>query len=202
MPAAANGQAPPSTITAQLVNDLTTGTQNGQLQQREMFEQLLAEMLHAGEDQESDSTVFDFDIQTCQNLISVVVEGGLQIGGPGKDPFAPTEQALSDTVRSLKLIGLAVQKHPDVLYTDAKQHSVPLFVWLLPRLLSLLSTWDEEEVHGETLVVLSNMLNAKSRSPQSLQRSLKLLHSLQRCVNGAFNTSKCRAPANIMQNFW
>ncbi|KAL9109940.1 MAG: hypothetical protein Q9227_005463 [Pyrenula ochraceoflavens] len=115
---------------------------------RESFAQLLDESL--GTDADGQPNLGN-EPAVNQKLIAVIVKAGLEhaVNQP-LDPFNENSETspVHEACRCLDVIKLAVSRSPEVLHQLSGQHEpgpddshVPLFMWLIPRLLSVLVRW-------------------------------------------------------------
>lgn len=182
----ANHLPPPSTIAAQIVHNhiRSNNVARQEPENDALFGQLLQEYLRNPMAEEA-------TVETNAQLISVVVEAGLDV--LVKDnPFAPdtwTQQAKD----SLTVISYTIEKIPGVLlFTGIGNDgdSLPLFLWLLPKILNLLG-------RRHTAIIQKDLCNVLTTSIRSLQQTTQLWRHagglqdiITAVVEGAFNS--CR----------
>ena len=112
------------------------------------------------------------DIDTNHKLISVLFKAGIDRAfGNSKNPFNAYDAGRDELqfVSCLDVINLAVQRSPGVLFvltTPAElsvHEAVPLYVWLMPKLLALLSAdQSTRKINQKIQEVLEALLSAES----------------------------------------
>lgn len=172
-----NGDAPPSTLAAQIVHNQTTTKASQQSGEKATFAGLLHEILH------NPSATPETDIGVNVQLVSVVVEAGLSIL-TRDDPFAQLDILLPQAADSLAVVEATIVRQSDVLFARISQDGPPLIIWLLARLLPLCS---RPKCGGLNISGLINSaISAASKS--KLWRSAAMVQELVRdCVNGMFH---------------
>lgn len=136
---------------------------------RESFGQLLKTCLESnGEGQ----TNVDEDIEANYQLICVVFKAAFGNGSNGS-PFASRSLDEEQVVDSLKVIELAFKKVPTVLYRTSGSEElgdgndgVPLFMWLFPKLLSLLGDWQSPLIKETVFRLISTSIDVEARRSQ------------------------------------
>lgn len=126
-----NGEAPPSTLAAQIVQNQTrppaAAQQHGQAA---TFSELLHEILH------NPFATPETDINVNVTLINVVAEAGLAPLAEG-NPFAQWDVLIPQAVDSLKVIEATVKRQPEVLFAPIGPDGSPLLLPLLARLVAV-----------------------------------------------------------------
>ena len=110
---------------------------------REDFDLLLKESLGSDEDGQPN---LGYDVVVNHKLICVIIKAGLDtIDFRSDDPFRKDNEHHDQVQRCLEVIHLVVDKTPDALFIVSrsedlgpKAENIPLFVWVVPKLLSLL----------------------------------------------------------------
>jgi len=176
------GEPPVSTLAAQLVDNLTRGTQQSKHQDREDFEQLLRIFETDGQEERyvDDPEAREESIK----LIDVVVKAGLNILF-GENPFENRSFLLRQALRSLAVIELTIRRNFELLHTatgrdeaDRKFHG-PLYLWLLPKLLAIVLYETDEKFCFAVLRTISLLL------PERKMRSkLPTLHPIKLYMQG------------------
>jgi len=135
-----NMDPPPSTITAQLVNDISSANGRQRSVDRENLEQLLLVVLETGDDVIGATPV---DNIADYKLIHVIAQAGLE-DSETENPFARASKCLPLVSNCVAAIQLTIKKSPDVLFfnslgafRDNVQGGPPLYLWLFPRILAL-----------------------------------------------------------------
>ncbi|KAL9130247.1 MAG: hypothetical protein Q9217_001540 [Psora testacea] len=145
-----NGEPPQSTLAAQLVNKITDGRRRPMNQDEETFKQLLREVLDSENEVTSTATTIEANWNVNYKLIYVIVKAGLDVLTQD-DPFIRRNVQITQAIDSLTAIQMTLRRTPTVLFfaparsDDGSQRDVPLLLWLMPKLLALLSP----NVHGE-----------------------------------------------------
>lgn len=177
-----NGNAnvpPPSTIAAQIVQNATHLNARQDAAAKVSFGELVKEFLQHPNTDEPDPQLVA--------LICVIAEAGLD-GLFKDDPFAEDQQRQQgiDSISALKVI---IQKKPHLLISakDADGEGSPqppLFVWLFPKLLGLMTHITLQPLHQHAQELLGSCLEVLSRAPLLWRHatSLALLYrsSIQR----------------------
>lgn len=132
------------------------------------FDLLLEESLGHNDDGEPN---LGSDIDTNHLLIYVLFQAGIdRASGRMDNPFNAHQTGRDDlqVISCLDVIKLAVERSPDVLFVLAPPagrqsgQDVPLFVWLIPRLLALLTNGEAVEINEKVREVLETLLAAES----------------------------------------
>jgi serine/threonine-protein kinase ATR len=174
---------PPSTIAAQIVHSRANPTARQEPENQALFSKLLQEYLR-------DPVAEQIDLETNAQLISVVAEAGLDSRsstGANRDPFAP-DTAAQQTVDSLRVIQLTVQRSPDVLILPrgaeeaGDESKPPLVLWLLPKVLRLLA--GGEEIRRQAISLINAALSSCLKTPHLWKRGLELHSLCKRIVDG------------------
>lgn len=184
-----NGDPPQSTAAAQLVNHFTNRNKHPRVQDQETFRQLLREVLGTENDQNAHADAFETDINVNYKLIYVIVKAGLDVLTPD-DPFGGSRELRLQAVESLSAIQHTIKRNPEVLFVgppfqegDPKPQG-PLYMWLIPKLLALISVRsDAGDTAGvirllETALVIERKTEVRKAGQPSVQRYMQL------CVNG------------------
>ena len=184
-----NGVPPPSTFAAQIVDTLTKAKQQPKPDERELFQQLLREILGADEAAEPQAGTIETDINVNYRLIYVVVRAGLEVLLQ-EDPFEQRSELSEQALNSLAVIHLTIERSPEVLFFVPPGHEPgfepggPLFLWLLPKLLSILGNGGDEGVQEKTLELIRATICVQSRSRTLRGRLHPIFKYVQGCVKG------------------
>ncbi len=180
------GDSPASTLAAQIVNRISTTSRQPHSGTGESFEQLLLEILASdGSTSPGNSTVETNAHVNCR-LVHVVTRAGIEVLLID-DPFSSWDHLLSQASTSLAVIDLTIQRTPDVLYLDFADGSaagIPLFLWLMPKLLAFIGVQEYGTLQDKLAQILSTALSAKPSSATVWQRSGPMLQYFQECVEG------------------
>ena len=128
------GDSPAPTLAAQIVDRISTTSRQPHPGTGENFEQLLLEINRSNA---SDNATIENNVNVNCRLLYVVAKAGLEVLLTD-DPFAKWELQLSQASTGLTIIQLTIQRTPDVLFLDVPDGSgaaIPLFLWLLPKIL-------------------------------------------------------------------
>ena len=201
-----NGDPPQSTLAEQLVNRFTSETRILPLQDDDTFTQLLREVLN-GEAYLNSTNTPETNLDVTYRLIYVIVKAGLEVL-TSDDPFGRHDEPTNQALDSLKAIELTSRRSPHALFyvpsssIDASLEDVPLILWLLPKLLALLSFEKFKSVRKglESLLVnlisLEAKLHPKGFKSRCIERYLKAtvegLHS-ESSFFSAFTKTICRS---------
>ncbi|KAI9798913.1 MAG: hypothetical protein M1825_004926, partial [Sarcosagium campestre] len=180
-----NRDASSFTITAQLVNNLSTSDGRPQIDHGEIFQQLLGEVLGSGDASSSDTSAIDANPPNNHNLIVVVIRAGLEVLLV-KNPFARVDHLLEQAKSSLTVLNLIIKRTPGVLFVETPNTEAgngPLFLWVLPKLLALLSSRYCEQLRAPLTGTLTEMLASVSGHPDVWINIGTLLSYLKECVN-------------------
>lgn len=180
---------PPRSTAAQLVNHLADGKKHPKVQDHEIFRQLLREVLGTENEHGGHGALIETDSQVNYKLINVILKAGLDVVAPD-DPFGGSRELRSQAIESLSAIELTIRRDPAVMIVispfregDPKPQA-PLYLWLVPKMLALISLRSDDAVTAGILQLLEAML-AKERYIQ-VQTSGKrsILRYIQLCVKG------------------
>jgi serine/threonine-protein kinase ATR len=148
---------PPSTIAAQIVHNRSNVARQGP-ESEALFGKLLLEYLR-------DPVIEEANVETNAQLISVVAEAGLDV--LGKDnPFAP-DHLLQQANDSLSVIEYTIRRTPEVLLftgIGSPSDELPLFLWLLPKILNLLGHRQMDRTQAKLADVLTACTQSLVRS--------------------------------------
>lgn len=161
---------------------------------RESFTQLLKESL--GLDEEGQPNLGN-DATINHKLIGVIVKAGLDhaLDQP-RDPFVADDEESETALEAhkcLDVIELAITRCPPVVYQLSGENEpregdrdVPLFIWLIPKLLRLLSCRNLSSVKFEEKVwsVLECARSVDTKCGQSARFCKSIRQYLQQLVNG------------------
>lgn len=180
-----NGDPPQSTLAEQLVNRFTRDTSIVPLQDDDTFTQLLREVLD-GEAYLNSANTPGTNLDVTHRLIYVIVKAGLEVLN-SDDPFARDDERTNQALDSLKAIELTSRRSPNALFyvpsssIDAALEDIPLVLWLLSKVLALLSIEKFEIVRNglESLLVnlisLEAKLHPKGFKSRCIERYLKVI---------------------------
>jgi serine/threonine-protein kinase ATR len=174
----------PSTIAAQIVHNHNRSNIARQEPENDaLFGQLLQEYLRNPMAEEA-------TVETNAQLISVVVEAGVDV--LVKDnPFAP--DALIQQARdSLTVISYTIEKIPGVLLftgIGGIEDDLPLFLWLLPKVLILLGRRHMEVLQKDLCDVLTTSIRSLQQTTEFWRHAATMQEIITAMVEGEL-TSK------------
>ena len=184
-----NSEPPQSTLAAQLVSRITNGGRRHQNQDEETFRQLLKEVLDSERDSSTTANASEYNLDINYKLIYVIVKAGLN-SETQENPFSCHDKQTRQVLESLTAINITLRQTPSVLFVsppvqgDHLQQDVPLLLWLMPKVLALLTTRESEEIRlaCEKLLIQALSLEKKLHVKGIKQRSVFVY--LQACVSG------------------
>lgn len=180
---------PPSTYAAQIVDALTKAKQQPKPDERELFQQLLREILGSDGAQEPQAETIETDIHVNYRLVYVVFRAGLEVLLQ-EDPFQQENVLNEQALNSLAVIQLTIERSPEVLFFVPPAHEPgfepggPLFLWLLPKLLSILGNGRDERVQEKITDLIRSTISVQSRSSTLRERLHPVSKYAQGCVKG------------------
>lgn len=183
----ADNLPPPSSV-AVIVQNLKTGDGSARLVDRDIFQQLLAEVLGPDGGDPTDTAGFEDNVGVNYKVVEVVMDAGLSILLQ-EDPFASTEGLLIQAGNSLLVVRLTIQRSPQVLFcpppveSGAEANRPVLFLWLLPRLFPLLGHRATETLVGDLLETIEALFVAAARTPEAWKYLKTVMWYCQSCVN-------------------
>ena len=184
-----NGDPPQSTLAAQLVNRLADGNTNPRDQGHEAFRQLLNEILDAERDDSDQVRPQEANNDVDCKLIYVVVKAGLE-ALTSQDPFSKQGERDKQCVDSLAAVRSTLKRNPGVLYahapaqlSDTDRHG-PLFLWLIPKLLTVLASDHDGNVTNGTLNLLKAMFSVDKKIKGSAAKKYSIRKYMKDCVKG------------------
>jgi hypothetical protein len=187
-PVQQNGDPPQSTA-AQLVNHFTDGKKHSKIKDQETFRLLLREVLGTDNEQISHPNAFETDSNVNFKLIYVIVKAGLDVLTPD-DPFGRSRELRLQAIESLSAIEHTIGRNPEVLFVtspsqkgDPKPHG-PLYIWLVPKVLALISHPSDENVTNGVTKVLEAALVAERKTHIRKAGKSSVMRYIQGCVKG------------------
>ena len=164
------GNPPPSTIAAQIVHNATKTNSRQDAATKVTFGELVKEFLQHPSIDEPDPQLVA--------LICVIAEAGLE-GLSTDDPFAQDQQRQQglDSVAALKFL---IQQKPHLLLSardggDNNDPQPPLFVWLCPKLLGLLTHATLQPIHQHVRDLLSSCPKMLLKIPAHWRRAVEIV---------------------------
>jgi serine/threonine-protein kinase ATR len=181
---------PPSTLAAQIVDSLTKRKEHSKYQDQESFRQLLREILDV-DDGHPDS--IETNVEVNHKIIYVVVRSGIEVLFQD-DPFNKKDDLTQQCLSSLAVIRLTIQRSPEVLFFTPEIHEPdpklggPLFLWLIPKLLSLLAWSGDFRIQEAALRALQTILEIERKTHCRGIMPQSVLKYIQGCVKGESST--------------
>jgi serine/threonine-protein kinase ATR len=184
-PAAPNpgGFPPPSTIAAQIVNHASTVQGHEEPGLKIPFPELLREFLR-------NPIIDDLDPELNVQFISTIVEAGLDALHQD-NPFA-LDRDKELAVDSIRAIDISIWQVPELLLNSRIRKgkddipNPPLFLWLFPKLLSILDPLKFETLQGSVQHLLTSFLQVFGSKSALLCQEASATHLYRSCVD-----SKC-----------
>ena len=190
MPTRLDEGPPPSTYAAQIVDNLENARERTQLSgSRTQLAQLFRAVLALDTNDLTDDETFETNLAINHRLIWTIVRGCLCFQGTA-NPF-DSHAEVTDLARDgLAVIMVTVRRYPEVVFTSLGKDTTyaapegPLFVWVVPRLLTLLRHENESTIFHGARDLLYKMLEIKSASRMAKFRRQPVLTYLRNCVDG------------------
>lgn len=175
------GNPPPSTIAAQIVNNASNanGNANQEAGSKIPFPELLREFLR-------NPIIDDLDPELNVQFISTIVEAGLDALHQD-NPFA-LDQPKDLAIDSIRAINICVWQTPHLLLSsrsnrDDDSPQPPVFLWLFPKLLSLLDPVKFEALQEHLQRLLGTCLGALGRTSALWRHEVSLVKLYRSCVD-------------------
>lgn len=179
------GDTPAPTLAAQIVDRISTTGQQAHPGTGENFEQLLLEI---NRNTGSGDAPVEQDVHVSARLIYVVAKAGLEVLLTD-DPFAEWDTQLLHASTGLTIICLTIQRTPDVLFLDVPDGSaaaIPLFMWLIPKILCFTGVQKFEILEDKLGQVLSIASSVVPSTSDLWPRGGPMPHLLEECVAGTY----------------
>lgn len=174
-----DGAAPPSTLAAQIVQNQTRNPASQQHPQlpgpAPSFQDLLQEILH------NQAAAQETDITVNSQLVSVLIQGCLLplTCTESQNPFVDGNELLEQAANSIAVIGITIERQPDVLLTQLSQDGPLLLLDLLAALIALCGR-PKCDIKG----LLNSAIAAFKTSLHLWQQAKTLREVIQDCVDG------------------
>lgn len=162
---------------------------------REDFELLLTEVLGSDEDGQPN---LGTDVTINHELICVVIKAGLDpIFRPNDNPFCEHDHCLDSIQKCIQAIDLSIDRTPAVLFIPPKSEglgqesgNVPLFSWIVPRLLSLLAYDKDHSISIPHIVwsLVEKIMAAEHQCSNSLSHCLSISSYIDDLIEGITNS--------------
>lgn len=181
-----NGDVPPSSIAAQLADNIAITHQDSSTQDRQNFQSLIREIL------EGNDHIWQADGSTSSNavvssrLICVIVQAGLNV--PTSRSSTDQSQGRSlDVIKSLQAIDLTLSRSPAALFQPLDFDSAsgfPLFAWLVPKVLVEIGDWKFNDIERLVLNLVQRSFSIAERATTRLRRTSRILGYLRGYIKG------------------
>ena len=183
------GDIPQSTLAAQLVNHLTDGKKHSKIQDRETFNQLVREILNAENDPGSQKQAHAMDSEVDSKLIYVIVKAGLEKSS-SDDPFGKPDERPQQILDRLKALHITLTRNSEALFLthassipNSCRHS-PLFLWLIPKLLSIPYQLQDERISDAVLGLLKTILVSERKMHGCGTTKYSIPKYVKGCITG------------------
>ena len=180
---------PPSTLAAQIVDSLTKRKTHSKHRDQESFQQLLREILDAGDEQNGHSESIETNVEVNHKIIYVVVRSGIEVLF-NDDPFNKRDDLSKQSLSSLAVIGLTIRRSPEVLFFKPKAQEFdpklggPLFLWLVSILLNVLAREENRDIQAATVQLLQTILKLERKTHFRGIKPQTILQFIQGCIKG------------------
>lgn len=180
---------PPSTLAANLVNNLSSTRRQSKTQDQEEFQKLLLEFSESSNGQGTQSSLQD-SLEHHHKLICIVTKAVLE-PLTTDNPFANWEQLIQQASEGLEILTVTIKSTPDVLAHIARSERVlrmfthlPLWLWLLPRLLTLGARPRCEQLQTKLKDTLKSIFSSVTPSLSSWSFRNTIFCYLRHCTDG------------------
>ena len=185
-----NGHPPPSTFAAQIVDNLASAKRlSSSTDKQADLRQLLQMILDADQDDDPLSEAIETSIEVNYRLIYTIVRAGLEILS-SSNPFDNTRDVQVQAQNTLAVVDLTIRRYPEVLFwipslnDPTVRPGGPLFLWLVPQLINLLSHRFDKEVNKRTANILGTILSVQTRASTSKFRLRPVSKYIRGCIKG------------------
>jgi hypothetical protein len=192
-----NARLPPSILAAHIAP--VNGNALPDVDPR-IFAQLIEECL--GYDEDGQPRV-GTDVAVNHRLICVIVKAGIDPAFVDRDdPFKAQGRNGDQVTKCLEVIDIAIRMSPLVLYAlsgaddlGPEDHMVPLFAWLIPKLLSVVCQGQDEHdpISSKAWSVLSNLMASARTCSISRGHCETVADYIANCASGTNLVSYCGA---------
>ncbi|KHO10999.1 hypothetical protein MAA_11390 [Metarhizium robertsii ARSEF 23] len=189
--AAAGEGPPPSTLAAQLVENISTSTKSSRSDESNELKELFATIQLVKDHPELLKSQAD-RVEHNHMLIYVYCRVALE-GIKLDDPFVNRAHAHAEALKAINFLRFTIKETPSVLaHTHASKTLLyrgtePLWVWLLPHLLRLLGHALFQELEGSLEGFLQYLLLLVSRTNELWSHGPELVLYLRACVSSTID---------------
>ncbi|KAF2097301.1 hypothetical protein NA57DRAFT_41563 [Rhizodiscina lignyota] len=177
-PGYGDGDIPPSTIAAKIVDNRSNAQARQQPESKELFSRLLQEYL-------KDPGVEESNLETNAKLVMVVAEAGLD-PSQKHDPFSH-DIRIEQASASLAVIRLTIERVPEVLLfcneAAGAPLRLPLFLSLLSKIFTLLGQEHLDAIQDGLIELLETCLMAPRKRTVSCQTVESFLRVIDICID-------------------
>jgi serine/threonine-protein kinase ATR len=179
---------PPATLAAQLVNNLTNGRKPSFREEQDDFKLIVAEVSNFDKIKD-DNTTLEEITEYNHKLVYVVSKATLEVL-INDDPFANQARLIEQASQGLEVLIASIQETPSILEAVAAPDStlrtgrdIPLWLWLFPRLLTLVGR-DRCEALQDRLNLFFKSAFTVSKSPRLSNLASHFFYYLRHCADG------------------
>jgi len=200
-------EAPPSTMAAQLINNISTGTKPSRPAERDDLQRLMAEIAES-ESQVAESVDPEVKVQHAHRLIYVFALTVLERLA-ADDPFMNIPQMVSQASDALDIFMTTIKDIPAVLdYTLRPEENLnsrgpePVWIWLFPKVLVLLGRKGCETLTEKIKDFFFVSFQVVSCSPRLWNLSSSFFSYMKDCVSGKSDIAIFGEPkSNLVSSF-
>ncbi|TVY28597.1 Protein kinase [Lachnellula hyalina] len=185
-------EAPPSTMAAQLINNLSTTNKPSREPEQDDLKRLMTEVSEL-ENSSTKLSNLDVKLEHKHKLIYVFARAVLERLS-NDDPFINTAQLVSQASEALDIFTSTIRETPAVLtYILKPQETLqargqePLWMWLFPRVLTLLGRRECEDLTDKIKSFFSTSFQAVAQSPKLWYLSSLFFSYLKECASHMLN---------------
>ena len=185
----ANGDPPPSTYAAQIVDKFTSARRRPHPSDNEALRQLLRMILDADHNGKALPGGTETNIEVNYRLVYTIVRAGLEVLF-SSSPFEDRTQVQVQACDTLAVVNLTIRRSPEVLFCTSETNDPiirpggPLFLWLVPHLVNLFRYDMSKEITEVAEKALRTALSVQSRTSTLRTRLHPVLRYLQGCITG------------------
>lgn len=187
-------EAPPSTMAAQLINNLSTTNKPSREPEQDDLKRLMTEVSEL-ENSSTELSNLDVKLEHKHKLIYVFARAVLERLS-NDDPFINTAQLVSQASEALDIFTSTIRETPAVLaYVLTPQETLqargqePLWMWLFPRVLTLLGRRECEDLTDKIKSFFSTSFQAVAQSPKIWYLSSLFFSYLKECASRTFDNN-------------
>jgi len=186
-------EPPPSTMAAQLINDLSTTNKPSREPEQDDLKRLMTEVSDL-ENSPTELSNVDIKLEHKHKLIYVFARAVLERLG-NDDPFMNAQQVVSQASEALDIFTSTITEIPAVLGYVLKPHESlqargqePLWMWLFPRVLTLLGRRECDDLTEKIKSFFYASFQAVAKSPKIWNLSSLFFSYLKGCTSRMFNS--------------